>query len=65
VVSDSRENSQAIPSSGGRPNDYVIVIAASDWVKERYPAAGANLYDALQTGKDRHCEPEIDLEAES
>jgi hypothetical protein len=47
---------------GRRPPDYVIVVAASPWVKERYPAARDNLWDALQTGKDR--EPEPDLEAE-
>jgi hypothetical protein len=33
--------------------DYVIVIAASDWVKEHFPAAGANLWDALHPGDDR------------
>jgi hypothetical protein len=47
-----------------RPPDYVIVVAASPWVKERYPAARANLWDALHTGKDRHPDPEPDLEAE-
>ena len=47
-----------------RPPDYVIVVAASPWVKERYPAARANLWDALQVGKDRNHEPETDLEAE-
>jgi hypothetical protein len=45
-----------------RPPDYLVVIAASDWVKEHYPAAGANLLDALRTGHDR--DPEPDLEAE-
>ena len=49
-----------------RPPDYVIVVAASPWVKERYPAARANLWDALQAGKDRDRDPdpEPDLEAE-
>ena len=47
-----------------RPPDYVIVVAASPWVKERYPAARANLWDALQTGKDADPDPEPDLEAE-
>ena len=28
------------------------------------PAAGANLWDALHTGKDHHHQPEPDLEAE-
>ena len=45
-----------------RPPEYVIVVAASDWVKEHFPAAGANLWDALHTGNDR--DPEPDLEAE-
>jgi hypothetical protein len=47
-----------------RPPDYVIVVAASPWVKERDPAARANLWDALQTGKEQHRDPEPDLEAE-
>ena len=50
--------------SGSRPPDYVIVVAASDWVKERFPAAGANLWDALHPGIDPHRDPEPDLEAE-
>jgi hypothetical protein len=41
----------------------VVVISASDWVKEHFPAAGANLWDALHTGHD-HRDPEPDLEAE-
>ena len=51
---------------GRRPPDYVIVVAASDWLKERFPAAAASLDDALQAGHDRHREPEPepDLEAE-
>ena len=51
---------------GRRPPDYVIVVAASDWLKERFPAAAASLTDALQAGQDRHREPEPepDLEAE-
>jgi hypothetical protein len=40
------------------------VISASDWVKEHFPAAGANLWDALHTDHDRHRDPEPDLEAE-
>ena len=47
-----------------RPPEYVVVISASDWVKEHFPAAGANLWDALHTGHDRHRDPEPDLEAE-
>ena len=52
------------PGNTYRRPDYVIVVAASDWVKERFPAARANLWDALQTGKDSHRDPEPDLEAE-
>jgi hypothetical protein len=44
--------------------DYVIVVAASDWLKERYPDAAASLTDALQSGQNRHRDPEPDLEAE-
>jgi hypothetical protein len=46
-----------------RPH-YVVVIAASDWVKDHYPAAEANLWDALHAGKDQNRGPEPDLEAE-
>lgn len=49
---------------GGRHPEYVIVVYASDWVKEHFPAAGANLWDALHAGHDRHRDPESDLEAE-
>jgi hypothetical protein len=44
----------------------VVIISASDWLKERSPANRANLWDALHTGKDRHRdpEPEPDPEAE-
>ena len=47
-----------------RPPEYVIVVAASDWYKEHFPAARASLGDALQTGRNRHGDPEPDLEAE-
>jgi hypothetical protein len=47
-----------------RPPEYVIVVAASHWYKEHFPRAGANLSDALQTGKDHERQPEPDLEAE-
>ena len=55
-----------MPSRGNtyRRPEYVIVVSASDWVKEHFPAAGANLWDALHTGNDRHRDPEPDLEAE-
>jgi hypothetical protein len=46
-----------------RPPDHVIV-AASDWLKERYPDAAASLTDALHAGQDHHRQPEPDLEAE-
>ncbi len=46
-----------------RVPDYVIVVAASDWIKDRYPAA-ASLIHALQADQNRHREPEPDLEAE-
>ena len=49
---------------GRRPPDYVIVVAASDWITDRYPAAAASLDQALQPGQDRHRDPEPDLEAE-
>ena len=49
---------------GRRSPDYVIVVAASDWLKDRYPAAAPSLTRALQAGQDRHHEPEPDLEAE-
>jgi hypothetical protein len=49
---------------GGRPPEYVVVVSASDWVTEHFPAVGANLWDALHTGQDHHRDPEPDLEAE-
>jgi hypothetical protein len=52
-----------VPSSQ-RPPEYLVVVRASDWVKEHSTAAGANLWDALQTGNGRHRDPEPDLEAE-
>ena len=47
-----------------RPPDYVIVVSASDWLKDRFPAAAASLTDALQADKNLPREPEPDLEAE-
>jgi hypothetical protein len=59
------EESEPCGAPGGRrPPEYVVVVAASDSVKEHSPAAGANLWDALHTGHDRHRDPEPDLEAE-
>jgi hypothetical protein len=50
---------------GRRPPDYVIVVAVSDWITDRYPAAATSLTltQALQADKDRR-DPEPDLEAE-
>jgi hypothetical protein len=42
----------------------VIVVAASDWITDRYPAAAVSLDQALQPGRDRHRVPDPDLEAE-
>jgi hypothetical protein len=59
------EESEPRRDPGGRRlPEYVVVVNASDWVKEHFPAAGVNLCDALHTGKDRHHDPEPDLEAE-
>ena len=49
---------------GRRPPDYVLVVAASDWTKDQFPRAGTNLTDALHADRDRHRDPEPDLEAE-
>ena len=40
--------------SSRRPPDYVVIVGASDWVKEHFPAMGGNLRDAVHTGNDRH-----------
>ena len=59
------EDSDSRRSNSGRAPDYVVVISASDWVKEHFPAAGANLWDALHSDQDHHHrDPEPDLEAE-
>ena len=47
-----------------RSPDYVIVVAASDWIQDRYPADAVSLTQALQPGHDRHRDPQPDLEAE-
>ena len=46
------------------PPDYVIVVSASDWLQDRFPAAAASLAQALHAGQNCHREPEPDLEAE-
>ena len=59
------EDNDPRPASGSRrPPEYAVVLAASDWVKEHFPAAAANLSDALRAGHDRRPDPEPDLEAE-
>jgi hypothetical protein len=60
------KDSQPSLAPGTRPPEYVVVVAASDWAKEHYPANWANLWDALHAGKDRDADadPEPDLEAE-
>jgi len=60
----TRDNDPSLAPGGSRPPEYVIVLAASDWVKEHFPAAGANLRGALPAGHDRRHNPEPDLEAE-
>ena len=57
---DEADSRRALDSR--RPPEYAVVISASDWVKEHFPAAGVNLMDALRAGTDR--DPEPDLEAE-
>jgi len=59
----TRQSDDSEPSR--RPPDYVIVVAASDWLNDRFPAAAASLTAALQAGQNRHREPEPELEAES
>ena len=59
-----QEDSEPSRLPGHRPPAYVIVISASDWLKGTFPAAGASLDQALQLDKERHREPEPDLEAE-
>ena len=51
-------------SGSTRRTDHVVVVSASDWVKEHFPAAGANLWHALHTGEDPHRDPQLDSEAE-
>jgi hypothetical protein len=58
------EDSDSRRAADGRPPEYVIVVSASDWVKEHFPTAGTNLWDTLPADKDRHRDPEPDLEAE-
>ena len=57
-----KANLAARPAAAGPPSTRSS-IAASDWVKEHFPAAGANLSDSLRAGTT-HRDPEPDLEAE-
>ena len=63
-----RKDSEPSRVPGTRLPEYVIVVAAADWVKERHPENRFNLMDALNAGKDAQPEPqrdpEPDLEAE-
>jgi len=63
-----RKNSERTPAPGTRPPEYVLVVAAADWVKERWPHNRFNLMDALNAGKNPdhgpQPDPEPDLEAE-
>jgi hypothetical protein len=52
-----RKDRQPRPAVVARPPEYVIVIAASDWSKEHYPANRANLWDALHAGEDPRARP--------
>ena len=55
-----RKDSEPSRVPGTRPPEYVIVVAASDWSKERYPDSRFNLWDALHAGKDPDPEPQPD-----
>jgi hypothetical protein len=58
-----RSKNEPSRTPGTRPSFYVIVVAASEWSKEHYPADRFNLWDALRTGKDPDHAPEPNLEA--
>jgi hypothetical protein len=64
IAPDYQRDRAELCADSRRPPDYVIVVAASDWLNERYPAAAASLTQALKAGQDRHPDPEPDLEAE-
>jgi hypothetical protein len=49
---------------GRRPPEYVVDMAASDWIKDHFPANKANLWDALHTDEENRRDPEPDIEAE-
>ena len=58
----TRQPEDSEPGRG--PPDYVIVVAASGWLQDRFPAAAASLTHARQAGTNRHRDPEPDPEAE-
>ena len=64
IAPDYQRDRAELCADSRRPPDYVIVVAASDWLNKRYPAAAASLTQALKAGEDRHPDPEPDLEAE-
>jgi hypothetical protein len=57
VTRESVAISSRRPSGSTRSPDYMDVVSASDWVKAHFPAAAANLRDALRPGQDRHRDP--------
>jgi hypothetical protein len=61
---DMKQHDASHTPGSGRPPEYVVVVAASDWVTEHFPAAGASLLNALKAGQGCHHDPEPDLEAE-
>jgi hypothetical protein len=52
-----RKDSEPSRVPGTRPPEYVIIAAAADWVKERYPDSRFNLWDALHAGKTLNPNP--------
>ena len=43
IAPDYQRDRAELCADSRRPPDYVIVVAASDWLNERYPAAAASL----------------------
>jgi hypothetical protein len=64
VTSESAAINSRRASDSTRPPDHVVVVSASDWAEEHFPAAGANLLHAPHTGENSHRDPQLDLEAE-
>ena len=40
------EDSEPCHPPGSRPPDYVLVVSASDWVRERFPGSAMSLDEA-------------------